>query len=82
MGHNAFDFPLPLGTFPPDVHPIDALGDGENLYEIKCEVQFFALSQEEADMIAEGLVRGIFQLADVDCISAPRTATMIETYDA
>lgn len=53
----------------------------EGLYSIAYEVQFFAMSQEEADMIADGLARGIFQLADVDCLHGPRTATLIEDYD-
>lgn len=80
MGHNAFDFPLPLPTVPTAVHPIDAIGDGEALFSVTYEIEYFAVSQEEADMIAQGISRGIFQLADVDCISGPMVATQIEDY--
>lgn len=85
MGNNAFDFPLPLPTWPPNDEalavPAD-LGEGEALFSITYEIEFFADSQEEADMIAQGLGRGIFQLADVDCITGPNTATQIEDYRA
>lgn len=85
MGNNSFDFPLPLPTWPPNdealADPAD-LGEGEALFSITYTVEFFAASQEEADMLTERICHGIFGLTDVDCIHSPRVATKIEDYRA